>query len=137
MEPSEVPIGRPVRVQLSRQAFADLPQISDQTGTRFVTQRNATAMRIRVPISIGSPFGQEIDIPTDGILVCELRETSAIKSALAVGAGVAVVVSALVAGGSGQPITPGNEEEGQNEGGEDPFRGGARRSIGFSIPFFF
>ena len=141
---SELPVGRPIRVQLSRQAFADMPQISDRQGTRLegtLVRRSDAGLTVNVPISIGSELGQELTFPAIGIVQSDLRVLSKAKSAAVVASAIALVVTVVAGTRTGKPIVANNSDNPppQNEGYE--FRGGARispiaRALSFSIPLF-
>ena len=141
----ELPVGKEVRVQLSRQAFADLPQISDRQGARLegtLVRRNETALTIHVPLSIGSEYGQELTLPANGIIQSDVKLVSRAKSALVVLGGFAVFAVVLVGSHTGKPIVAGNENPPAPGEGEGAFSGrGARvspiaRIVSFSIPLF-
>lgn len=134
----DMEVGSSVRLQLSRQAFADLPQISDRTGRQFsgtVVSRTPQAVRIHVPLEMGSLLGQDIDVPSSGVVLAETRHVDKARTFLAVGAGVGVIVAALVGTNTGKQITANNPDE--QPPGEEGFTGGPiARAILLSIPLW-
>ena len=144
-ELGELPVGKPVRVQLSRQAFADLPQISDRQGARLegtLVRRSDADLTVHVPLSLGSEFGQELTLPRNGIIQSDVKVLNRTKSALLVAGGVLFLASAVVGTNTGKPIVGNPNEYEPPPSTEDGFRaGGARvspiaRILSFSIPLF-
>ena len=140
-DPSELPVGSKIRIQISRRAFADLPQISDRQGQSLegsLVARDQAGLTIRVPISIGSTLGQSLTIPMDGVVTSERREVSKARTILAAAAGVAVVVGIAVGpvgtGANGAALPGGPKEP--PPGDQDGFRGLGpfARILSFSIP---
>lgn len=140
-DPSELPVGSKVRVQISRRAFAELPQISDRQGQSLegsLVSRDDAGLTIHVPLAIGSNLGQDLTIPMEGVVGSELREVSKGRTLLAAAAGVAVVVGLVigpVGSGAEGATLPGGPKE-PPPGDQDGFRGLGpfARILSFSIP---
>ncbi len=96
---AQLPVGGPVRVQVSNEAYQALPRISDLTGQRYegtLVRRSDAEVVLHIPIAPGNPLGQNLHIPTNGILVGEIRTVSKPRTFLAVALGAGVFVAAIM-----------------------------------------
>lgn len=133
----DLPVGQPVRVSLTRQAYEALPRISDLPGTRYqgtLVRRSDAELVVHVPLAVGSPLGQDVVIPTEGITEAAIRKPSPARTTLVVAAGVAVVVGVVLSASHSGPLQDG--PGGNPDTGEDPFTGRMGRSISFSFPLW-
>ena len=95
----QLPVGGPVRVRLNNQGSANLPAIAGVSADRVagtLVRRSSTEVVIHVPIEIGSPFGQDLTIPSDHILMGEIRKPNNTRTMLAVGAGMGILVGVIL-----------------------------------------
>lgn len=107
-----------VLVHLTRQGWADIPELPGQTDNSVngtVTSRSATRLVVRVPLipaggAGGSEsFGQDVDIPLPEIIDVRRRRLDPVRTGLLVAAGVGGAVAALYSfnrpgsGGQGGP----------------------------------
>jgi hypothetical protein len=114
MQPGELPVGEPVRIVLSRQAFADLPQISDRQGQRLegtLVRRTDDQLVVHVPMYIGATLGQDLAIPQNGIVSSDLRVMSKGKTALVALGTFGVLAAAVIGSASGKEIVMNNPSE--------------------------
>jgi hypothetical protein len=132
-----VPEGSRVRVQLTRQAFAALPEIPYQPGPRLagtLVGRNGDELLVRVPITAdalnGGMLGQQVAIPASGIVELESRELDRTRTAIAIATGVAGVVALYVGFEKGKPFQSENPEQPEEEEGMTL---GLTRLLQFSI----
>lgn len=127
-------MGGPVRLQLSREAYAALPQISDLPGRQYagtLVRRSDAEMVLHIPIAPGNPLGQELNIPVSGIVVGEVRTVSKVRTMLAAAVGVGVVVGAILSTNHSGPLV---EPIPDNTDHEAAFSGSPGRALFFSIP---
>lgn len=122
MEPGVVPVGEEVRVHLTRQGVADLPEIPERSGSVVrgrVTRREGDRLVLRVPVALQQDglltreLGREVAIEAGQIERLERRELSRGRTALAVagGLGAAAMLWASLEGGrseggDGRPEPP-------------------------------
>jgi hypothetical protein len=107
-----LPEGSEIRVRLSRQALAELPEIPDDVGStlRGTFLRNADEqLVVRVPVAVRSvalvttSLGQDITVPWSQIIEAERREFSRVRTVLLLAGGAAAVVAFFNSlGGEGQ-----------------------------------
>jgi hypothetical protein len=137
-EPGTLPEGGRVRVQLTRQGFAALPEIPNQSGPRLagtLVRRNDDQLRLRVPIKVDGPgpdFGQEVVIPAGAIVGFERRELSRSRTAIAIAGGLATAAALYIGFEKGRPFTRDESEQPQEE--EPGIRAGLRRVLLLRIP---
>ena len=131
---SELPIGGPVRIQVSRQAYTALPQISDLPGNWFagtLLRRSDSELVVHVPIALGSPLGQDVNIPMSGVVVGEVRSVSRVRTALAIGLGLGIVTGVIMSSRHSGPLS---EPLQDNHDPDAAFRGMIARALSLSIP---
>lgn len=125
VEPGTVPEGADVRLHLTRQGVADLPEIPGQEGevvAGTLLRRSDGQVQLRVPIRVrnqGFPtqeFSQEVGVPARDIVVVEERRLSRARTGLLVAGGLAAVVLAITSFDDGRqdqsPQIPPPPEEG-------------------------
>ena len=131
---AELPVGGPVRVQLSREAYEALPQISDLPGQRYegtLVRRSDAEVVLRIPIAPGNPLGQELNIPVSGIVVGEVRTVNKPRTMLAIALGAGVfVVAVMSTSHNGPQVAPIPD----NTSRDEAFTGVLARALLFSIP---
>lgn len=130
-----LPAGGRIRVQVEDrrgsifQAPSGLAQLSG-----ILVRENPTEVVLRVPLAVGSEFGQELTIPISSIVRIETREMDGMRSAvLGVGAlGATAGILAIIARPGGR-LSPGG---GPNTDTGEEFTGGLGRTVIFSIPIW-
>jgi hypothetical protein len=136
----ELPVGKAVRVRLDAPTSADLPPISGLSADRVagtLVRRSSTEVVIHVPVEIGSPIGQDLIIPAQGVVFSEILQPNQGRTMLALAAGVGLLVGAILATQHGGAMS---EAPGDNTDHEAAFtsRPGTSRTsiplISFSVP---
>lgn len=126
-EPTAVPVGGEVRLHLTRQAFAELPEIPQQTGSTLkgtLVRVEREQVLLRVPVAVQTvglvtrTLGQDLAIPTGHIARFEERELDRVRTGLTLASGV-VAVGILIATvrGTRSPASDRIRDEGDQEGG--------------------
>jgi hypothetical protein len=117
-----LPDGAQVRVQLTRQGVATLPEVLDQSGPRVagtIVWRNDEQLLLRVPTAtniLNTTLGQQVVIPTHDIVRFEARRFNRTRTAIVIGGGL-TLAAALYAGlETGRPAQPQDPEEPEVEG---------------------
>jgi hypothetical protein len=135
-ELSTLPEGGQVRVQLTRQGFAALPEMRTQSGPRLsgtLVSRNDDQLRLRVAIAdeLNKSLGQEFVIPAHDVVQFETRELSRTRTALASVGGIAAAAALYLTFEKGNPFSRDDPEPPEEE---EPFRNRFLRVLRFSIP---
>ena len=131
-ELASLPQGRQVRVHLTREGFAALPQTTDLSRPRIsgtLLSRDNDQMRVRVPdvfATSGTNATLEYVVPTRDIVAVEVRELSRTRTGLAVAAGIATAAAFYLAFEKGNPFSNDNSKPPEEEGG---FRSAQRRTL--------
>jgi hypothetical protein len=128
-----LPVGGSVRVQVEerRDATFRAPSGSAQL-SGILVRENPTDVVLRVPLAVGSEFGQELTIPISSIVRIETREMDGKRSAL-LGVGVLGATAGIMAiiARPGGKLSAG---AGPNTDTGEGFTGGFGRTVIFSIP---
>jgi hypothetical protein len=129
-EPGTLPEGGRVRVQLTRQGFAALPEIPRQSGPRLagtLVSQSDEQLRLRVPVEIEGTdriIPRDVVIPARDVVLYENRRLSRTRTAIAVAGGIATAIALYVGFEKGNPFT--NESPEQPEEEDPGIRGGLR-----------
>jgi hypothetical protein len=129
--------GAEVRVQLTRQGFAALPDIPTQSGLRLsgkLVARSDDQLRMRVPVAMEgrtTTVAQELVIPVLDIARFETRTLSRARTGLAVAGGVGIAIAFYLGFEKGNPFSGGKPDDPEIEG--PGFTTGGR-ILRFSIP---
>ena len=118
-DPSALPVGSQVRVQLTRLGVAALPEVLDQSGPRLagtLVWTNNDQLMLRVPAVVDPSLGQQVVIPTQNVVSFETRRFSSTRTALVVGGGITLAALLYAGLESGRPANPQEPEEPEVEG---------------------
>jgi hypothetical protein len=127
--------GAEVRVQLTRQGFAALPDIPTQSGLRLsgtLVSRSEDQLRMRVPVASEgrtTTVAQELVIAVHDIDRFESRTLSRSRTALAVAGGLGIAIAFYIGFEKGNPFSGGKPDDPEIEG-----PGITGRVLRFSIP---
>jgi hypothetical protein len=117
-----LPEGGQVRVHLTRQGVAALPEVIDQNGPRLagtLVWRNDDQLLLRVPDAannLNRPLAQQVVITATDIVRFESRKLNATRTALVVGGGLAIAAALYAGFETGKPANPEKPEEPEVEG---------------------
>lgn len=132
-----MPAGEHVRVHLSRQGFAALPESTNLSRPRLagtLVSREGDQLRLRVPTATDgftTTLAEELVIPARDVVRFETRELSRIRTGIVVAGSVASAIALYLTFEKGNPFSPDEAEEPEEEG---PFRSGLRSMLRFAIP---
>ena len=130
-----LPVGGRVRVQVEeRRGSAFLSPSGSARLSGILLREDPTEVVLRVPLAVGSEFGQEFAIPISSIVRVETRMLDSKRSVLmgAGALGTAAALLALIARPGGR-ISPGG---GPNTDTDESFTGGLGRTVIFSVPLW-
>ena len=136
-EPASLPQGGQVRVHLTRQGFAALPETTDLSRPRIsgtLVSRDNDHVRVRVPLAFAAPgadAARDYVVPARDILVVEVRELSRMRTGLAVASGIAAAAAFYIAFEKGNPFSNDNAKPPEEEGS---FRFGRRSQLVVNLP---
>lgn len=128
--------GGQVRVQMTRQGFAALPEIPNQSGPRLagtLVSRNDDQLRLLVPITVeglNKTLGQQLVIQASDVVQFERRELSRTRTVIAIAGGLVTATALYLTFEKGKPFTRDEAKEPEEEG----FRAGSGRILLFRIP---
>jgi hypothetical protein len=118
-----VPEGNDVRLYLTRQGVAGLPEIPTQSGPRLtgtLVRKDNDQILLRVPVAVQQDglmtrtLGQDVRIPASDIVQLERRSFNRARTGFAVAGGAVAVVGLIAAFVKSQPQNvdprPGDEE---------------------------
>jgi hypothetical protein len=128
-----LPVGGSVRVQVEERRDATFRASSGSAQlSGILVRENPTDVVLRVPLAVGSEFGQELTIPISSIVRIETREMDGKRSAL-LGVGVLGATAGIMAiiARPGGKLSAGS---GPNTDTGEGFTGGFGRTVIFSIP---
>lgn len=100
-----LPVGDDVRLELTRVAFAELPELPDNSGPDLngtLVRRDADRLFVRVPVNVRmggfvtQTVHQELTIPSQGVVQSERRVLSRTRTGLTVAGGVAALAVIFV-----------------------------------------
>lgn len=110
VEPGVAPEGREVRVHVSRQGLAALPEIPDAAGAVVrgtLLDRGGDVLLVRMPIGtrvdgvMSRSIGQNVSIPSQYVDRLEAREFSRGRTGMFVAAALTVAIAAVLGFGEG------------------------------------
>jgi hypothetical protein len=131
-----VPAGDDVRVHLTRQGIANLPELPTQKGptlTGKLLSTDGEQLRVRAPVALQQdglvtrPLGQEVMIPAGEVLLIERRVFNRTRSSIAVGVGAVALAIAIASFHDSDPRTPETPERPREPEGQ-------LRTFRFSFP---
>jgi hypothetical protein len=129
--------GSEVRVRLTRQGYANLPDVPTQSGLRLsgtLVSRTDDELRMRVPVAMEgrtTTVAQELVIPVQSIDGFESRTLSRARTGLAVASALGIAIGFYIGFEKGNPFSGENPKDPEIEGTGLRM---SRKALRFSIP---